>query len=465
MICHFRIGCNRNQTAMPKDLRLLNEITQAILANKIEDVKHLVHSRIKKKQKDRQTGFVLQCITEADEKLAKEIEWSVLAAASLKDTSILKFLIHSGLNVNFSGEMQMSIDSNRDKKLTPLHVAVRKGSYDTISFLLEANADVNKKDYAGRTPLHLAVRNTDCQATRMLLFRGAKAQYTDKKGLTVLQMAAKTGHVELVRILLEHDAQVFHQDQKGPSPLHIATMEGHVPLVDLFSRYADVNIKVECTPSGKQKAPIHLAAERAMSETVRFLVDRFCADVHVLDSDQQTPLQCLLLKKHDYKSMRRKEEFETTADFLLRKGVRVGQQNSQGDTALHMAARNQYHKIAEMLLVASADPHVKNKREDTPKNCIPEFDLPMKQIFRNCAAYSSPYIMRLREAPPLDEVPPRGLRSPPCTRVVPIGSKIPLVISSTQGKSNDAKESENSRKEPLLTYHHCSPKHGLTPVN
>lgn len=406
---------------MPRDMRLQAEVLQAINDNRVDDVKYIMQSRMRKLKE--KSNFPLACVMDNSDsdKINKEYEGAVLAAARLTDKSILKFMINKGLNVNFTSSLPAG---SAESKVSPLHVAVTKGLYGNVCLLLEANADVNRKDHKGRTPLHLAVKSSDCEAVRMLLCRGAQVDVSDKQGLTPLQIASKYGHVELVRVLLEHNAQVFQESQKGPSPLHIAAMEGHVPLIDLFSRYVDINVKVPCTSDNKEKAAVHLASERGLVETVRFMVERFGADINILDSDKQTPLHCAFLKKHDYRRMRHKEDFDALVDLFLRKGINLDQQNAQGNTAIHLAAKNQFHKAVEMMLMSCANPELKNKDGRAAKDVVPDFDIPMKQLFLKYAAFSSPYI-RQRGKPPIMPVPGTPLMVRPCNSPVmdtPYGS-------------------------------------------
>ncbi len=383
---------------MPREGRVMADVLQAVEENNFTEVKTAFESTLKRR-KEKSSPFNLFCLGEHDKTLQKDLDCAILAAAKLQDTKILRFMMKNGANVNFLSQVATTIPppSANPFKTSPLHMAVKNGLYDTMALLLENNANVNIQDHKKRSPLHIAAANADCVATRMLLCRGANVHVTDHNGQTVLQMASKMGHVELVRILLDNNAQIFHEGQKGPSPLHIAGIHGHVPVIDMFSRYVDVNIRLACDPvdGKKEKAVIHLAAERGLVETVRFLLDRFGADVNTLDSDDQTALHCALLAKHDHTRMRPKQDFEMLVDLLLKKGVRVNQQNRKGETALHLAAKNQFHRIADMLHLGSTDARLKNLKQQTAFEVIPEFDLPMKQIFARSTALSSPYIAHL----------------------------------------------------------------------
>ena len=370
----------------PKEVRYLNEVCQNIRDNNFQAIKTSLESRFNRKKGG---DNFLSSTGGGDGSTAKEVEASVMEASRLKDLTILRYLIEHGAPVNFVAETP---SSGVPIKVSPLHVAVGHGLPNTVSLLLENNADVNRLDHNNRSALHLAVKRADCECTRMLLFRGANVHLMDHDGKTPLQIASKFGHVELVRVLLEHSAQIFHEGQTGPSPLHIAAIEGHVPLIDIFSRYVDVNIRVPCTENGKEKTALHLAAERGLVETVRFLLERFGADVNVLDSDDQNALHCALIHKHDHRRMRRKEDYEAMVDLFLKKNVKINQGNSNGNTALHLAAKNRFHRVVEMLLLARADPLRKNDGEQIPLDLIPEYDVQMRQLFSKYAVITSPYL-------------------------------------------------------------------------
>ena len=370
---------------MPKEARYLKDILDAISDNNLSEVKSLWELRIRRQ--GRASPF--KCVVDTDDKPSREYNSIVLAAAALKEATILKYMIQKGFDVNV--RCAMPLDGSQTIT-TPLHVAVERERHESVAELLNANAHVNAADNEGRRPLHLAVKNADCQIARMLLGRGACADVHDTHGTLPLQIAAKYGHVELVRMLLEHDASVFQEGQSGSSPLHIAAMEGHIPLIDMFLHFVDVNTKDTCGDELKKKTPLHLAAQRGLVETANFLIEHFRADVNALDSDGQTAMQCAVAERHSFRSIRRKEDYDRLADLLIRKSVNFNQQDVCGDTALHLAARNQYYKVVEKLLLTGADLTLVNKEGHTAKDAIPDFDVPMRQLFAKYAVVSSSYI-------------------------------------------------------------------------
>ena len=372
---------------MPRESRLVQDLLAAIHDNNLRQTKDLLEPRVRKKD----IKFSLLCLNDTTCSLSRDLGGVVLAACRLKDPAILEYLLDKGASVNFVGESAAGV---RPAQLSPLHVAVSNGLPETTALLLQKNADVNRRDHHGRTPLHLAVKKCDCEITRLLLSRGADVNATDGQQQTPLQLAAKFGHVELVRLLLEFQAHVFCAAQKGPSPLHLAAMHGHLPLVDIFTHCVDINILVPCA-DGVKKAPLHLAAERGHLETVRFILERLGADANRLDGRDQTALHCVLVRPHDHTRMRRKEDFDMTLELLLQNSMAVNHQNKDGDTALHLAARHQFYKAVEMLLIGNADPTTKNKKQMTPRDCIPDHDLAMKQLFAKYNVFSAPYVTRV----------------------------------------------------------------------
>jgi hypothetical protein len=83
----------------------------------------------------------------------------------------------------------------------PLHLAVLGGHAETVSLLLQNDAQVNAKDSEGKTALHFAVMQRREDLARLLLAKGADVDALDDRGHTPL-FIAKEKHCAKIADLL-----------------------------------------------------------------------------------------------------------------------------------------------------------------------------------------------------------------------------------------------------------------------
>ena len=74
--------------------------------------------------------------------------------------------------------------------LTALHLAVQEKHSDVVQVLIDAGADIEKKDDEGRSPLHVATISGELTTVKMLVKAGADVRATDAKRDTCLILAA-----------------------------------------------------------------------------------------------------------------------------------------------------------------------------------------------------------------------------------------------------------------------------------
>ena len=85
----------------------------------------------------------------------------------------------------------------------PLYAAIWAKSDGTVRALIEAGADVEKPDRAGRTPLQIAVESKNEAIVRVLVQVGADIEKVDGKGRTLLETALWMGQRDIVKLLWE----------------------------------------------------------------------------------------------------------------------------------------------------------------------------------------------------------------------------------------------------------------------
>ena len=110
------------------------------------------------------------------------IHWA--AEAARNSGALVKLLItYDGRNGGSTG-----IDPQNRWKQTPLSQAAAKHA-DAVRVLLECEADVNNRDFAGYTPLHVAAENGNVETARLLVRAGAPLDARDSVGITPLDVA------------------------------------------------------------------------------------------------------------------------------------------------------------------------------------------------------------------------------------------------------------------------------------
>ena len=369
-------GSDMGVTTVIKDYG--TEILNAIRENNLQRLKQILEKHLGSDKKIEKL-----CTSDIKHKPSKKFACPLILATRQDDPRILKYMLDKGVDPNFVHHTIFS--SKRREVVTPLHIAVDLQYYDTVEVLLAANADCNIGDHNQETPLHIAVKKADGIMTRMLLSNGADPTMPDRHGNPSLHIATVYGHLQLVRSLLKYDADVYQKGQWGSIPPHIAAKEGHIHLIQLFcSRdIGNINIKIPCYTDQREKAPIHLAAENGHVETVLALLDQFDAEVNLKDSDGNTPLHNVVLNQYNPRRMRDKEYFNETARVLIKYHVAINEKNIFGDTALHLAAMNQFQRIVEMLLDVGANPFIENEEGLKAIDVVPDTDPVTRNVLKD----------------------------------------------------------------------------------
>lgn len=329
----------------------------AIEANDVNKVTDILTNKFRDKQKTRQ--FL---VSEVRHPQSESVGIPLLAAASLDDPSILRFLVNEhAADVNFVHECG---SDKAWKSETALVIAVRRGCCAMANVILSLGGDVNIQDHKGRTPLLLAVLRTDRRMVRLLLARGARVDVADSEGKLPLHLATVYGHRELVGLLVSHGADLY---QCGPvggmTAVHLAAREGHAILVRMFGDLyqADGNVVVRCDGT-RALAPIHVAAAEANPDCIRVLIEYCRAKPDLEDSEGNTAMHCALLGRCDAAlGTPTEDDLVESLQVLINHGANVNSINAAGETPLHLASRNGLPKVVNLLVDSGCDPTITDK--------------------------------------------------------------------------------------------------------
>eukprot|EP01038_Epipyxis_sp_PR26KG_P005494 gene5494-7606_t len=177
-------------------------------------------------------------------------------------TQVLQLVKMPGIDIDFR--------SYYEKNNTALINAVHGGKAQVVSVLIEANADINKKDQSGRTPLFIAAKEGHVEICQLLVNAGASVNKTcGANFLTPLHVAVDKQKLEVVQFLIDNNANLNMMtgvpnrsaqneiditnkrtkkevlQSRGFSPLFIATCSGNMELVQMLV-HANADIGQVC---------------------------------------------------------------------------------------------------------------------------------------------------------------------------------------------------------------------------
>lgn len=231
-----------------------------------------------------------------------------------------------------------------DVRFTSLLEALKARDVQEFREQLLRGLPVNHREPAlgNKTPLICASEHGFLEAVVDLLGTGATVGTADDAGATPLHMAAGGGHLPIVRILLAHGAHVDPLDAHASTPLHYAARADNkdpasgcvVDVVEvLLSAGARCGLR-----DGEGRLPLHNAATAGSAKLIKVLTaGPYKATVNLKDNEGRTPLHCAVLGARSLE----------TVEAVLQVGCSIDARDTQGHTALHLAAKRQVNYVNE----------------------------------------------------------------------------------------------------------------------
>jgi cytohesin len=257
-------------------------------------------------------------------------EVSLHAAALLGDLTWTKKHIKAGADIN-SG----------DNGELPVCLALQRGHWAIVTFLLKSKCNVTKPQKWGATPLHTAASaGADPTLLEKILKLGANIDAIDASGSTPLCYAAGAGHAEVAHWLIDRGANVAVGDEKGTTPVSQALSGDHFDLAKhLIDRGAlsTLHQAVQCGHLIRARQKLNAGAD-ANDERDRQRLE--------------TPIEMAIW--NDSVEM---------VELLLEYGADPNRQDPThggGNTALHAAVIKGSAKTVKVLLAHAADCDIQN---------------------------------------------------------------------------------------------------------
>lgn len=250
-----------------------------------------------------------------------------------------------------------------DLKWTPLMIAVEKQDVQAVERLVNLG-QINDVNSEGRTALMIACTESSLEIVQAILDANADIEIQDKCGCTALMDAAFKGNKEMIEMLLRKKADVNAINNTGETALMLALEypnNNTIEIIEmLLDKHAWVDIKNE-----EGDTPLMLAAENGHTEIVKILCS-FSAQVNVQNKIGDTPLMLAAENGHtdtaealfglineQYKQYTGvpsvQDGYPETAEALSYVRVYINHQNSYGENALMLAARNGHTLTVKVL--------------------------------------------------------------------------------------------------------------------
>lgn len=285
---------------------------------------------------------------------------AIMWAAEQNHPEVVKLLASRGADVNLQGkvnvwEKQYGLNAKVKEGgntggLTPLILAARENSLDSVMALLEAGADVNKVSGDDSSAMMVAVQNGHYKVATLLLEKGTNPNIQNNKGWNALYLAIKNRNLETGTI------PVPNADQALPY-IKMLLEKGANPNLRLTAN-TEIRNGQRATWMNEAGATPFLRASMCGDVEVMRLLLKYGADPKIVTNDNTTPLMAVAGVGYTdgFIHDRSDEESMEALKFLLEEvKVPVNAANDGGLTALHGAAHKAWLGGIQYLVDHGAD--------------------------------------------------------------------------------------------------------------
>ena len=253
---------------------------------------------------------------------------------------------------------------------TPLHYAARENALDAGKALIEGGANLNLADPDGATALVIAIINAHYEFAALLIEAGADTNPVDTSGTGALYAA-----VDMHRLAIGHGR---------PNPRPVGLLDAPAIVTMLLEHGANPNAELTQPMMqrqhtfgdgslGKGATPLLRAAKSGDSVLVKALIAAGADPTHAMPNGATALMYAAGLGWRNGSALAPSYDQGTdteaveTIKFLLTQGLSLGDQDKDGNTALHAAVGGRASEpiITYLVKEAGADPSIRNVKDQT----------------------------------------------------------------------------------------------------
>ena len=294
-----------------------------------------------------------------------DLQGTFLFAVKTERLKLIDRLITLGVDVNAAG----------DDGQTALHIAVMIGNVDMVRQIMALGADRSARNADQHTALQLAVMQGHTEIVSLLLEPTIdhgpnspdNSKYVPDLPLATMEEARR----KLVNVRISLGVDVDKRDHDGNTALHIAVMNNHTVRV---SQLILLGVDAEALNHAGHSA-LHLAALTGNTGMIRHLAaPGFSSDVHCLgDSTVSHPrtnqggsnIDVLTTEGETALHIAARKGYNHTVIALIETGAIVGACDKHNNTPLHQAALNRNTQTVCELIAAGANVEAQNEHGET----------------------------------------------------------------------------------------------------
>ncbi|MEM1259259.1 MAG: ankyrin repeat domain-containing protein [Bacteroidota bacterium] len=276
----------------------------------------------------------------------------LLVSPFAKDFGILEYLMDKGL----------SFDSADDEGNGLFQYASKGGNIAMLKQLIEKGADFKKVSASGENALFMAAAGTRGQQNGMDVYHyleglGLANDLVNKDGENLLHLISwRNKDMDLYDHLLGAGLDMNLQDNEGHTPFMYASGGNSLEVVRFLGKQVK-NFDVKDT---KGRSALAWAVSRNKPEVVKFLLDQGAS--FTTKDEKDNTLAYYLLETYNPKSP---DAFETKLEILRTAGLAMDELQHDGNTLLHLAAKENNLPLLKRLEEFGLDLNKKNNEGNT----------------------------------------------------------------------------------------------------